>query len=189
MIESTSITKVVNGVDLQRLTETIGAVQAQPELAAFEFRVTNEWIDGGHNRSTVRNFYGVGQEDTSREAAFVFDADEPDVLLGGDNGANPVEYLLHALAACMTTSMVYHAAARGITIESVESQLQGDLDLRGFLGLDENVRPGYENIRATFKVKADTTAEQLEELVKFSPVFNSVCQPVNVEANVEMVDA
>ena len=89
--------------------------------------------------------------------------------------------------ACMTTAMVYHAAARGITIESVESRLEGDLDLRGFLGLEENVRPGYENIRVTFKVKADATAEQLEELFKFSPVHNSVCQPVNVEAKVEMV--
>jgi uncharacterized OsmC-like protein len=177
----------VNGVDLQRLTETIEAVQGKPDLAKFKFRATNEWVDGGHNRSTIRNFYGVGQEDTSRKAAFTFDADEPDVLLGKDNGANPVEYLLHALAACMTTSMVYHAAARGIAIESVESKLEGDLDLRGFLGLDENVRPGYENIRVTFKVKADATAEQLEGLFKFSPVHNSVCQPVNVEAKVEMV--
>ena len=184
---STTSASPVNGVDLQRLTETIEAVQAKPDLAKFKFRATNEWVDGGHNRSTIRNFYGVGKEDTSRKAAFTFNADEPDVLLGKDNGANPVEYLLHALAACMTTSMVYHAAARGIAIESVESKLEGDLDLRGFLGLDENVRPGYENIRVTFKVKADATAEQLEGLFKFSPVHNSVCQPVNVEAKVEMV--
>ena len=189
MSEATTITNVVNGVDLQRLTETVEAVQAQPDLAQFKFNATNEWIDGGHNRSTIRNFYGVGQEVTSRKATFVFDADEPDVLLGKDNGANPVEYLLHALAACMTTSMVYHAAARGITIESVESYLEGDLDLRGFLGLDEDVRPGYESIRATFKVKADASAEQLEELFNFSPVCNSVCQPVNVEAKVLMMDA
>ena len=184
---STTKANPLNGVDLQRLGETIEAVQASPDLAKFKFRATNEWVDGGHNRSTIRNFYGVGKEDTSRKAAFTFDADEPDVLLGKDNGANPVEYLLHALAACMTTSMVYHAAARGIAVESVESKLEGDLDLRGFLGLDENVRPGYENIRVTFKVKADATAEQLEELFKFSPVHNSVCQPVNIEAKVEMV--
>lgn len=187
MNQATMTTNLVNGVDLHRLTETVAAVQAQPDLAQFRFRATNEWVDGGHNRSTVRNFYGVGQEDTSRKAAFTVEADEPDVLLGTDKGANPVEYLLHALAACMTTSMVHHAAARGITIESIESEFEGDLDLQGFLGLDDTVRPGYENIRATFKVKADATAEQLEELFRFSPVHNSVCHPVNVEAKVEMV--
>jgi uncharacterized OsmC-like protein len=187
MNNATTNTNTLNGVDLERLTKTIQAVQAQPSLAEFKFRATNEWMDGGHNRSTIRNFYGVGQEDTSRSTAFTYHADEPDVLLGQDHGANPVEYLLHALAACMTTSMVYHAAARGIAIESIESTLEGDLDLRGFLGLDETVRPGYENVRATFRVKADATAEQLEELFNFSPVYNTVCKPVDLAAKVEMV--
>ena len=189
MSTTSTIADKANGVDLQRLGETIEAVKAQPDVAKFKFRATNEWIDGGHNRSSIRGFYGAGQEDTSRKVQFTYDADEPDVLLGKDNGANPVEYLLHALAACMTTSMVYHAAARGITIESVESMLEGDLDLRGFLGLDENVRPGYENIRAVFEVKADATAEQLEELFKFSPVCDSVCHPVSVDAKIEKAGA
>ena len=189
MTESTTIANTVNGVDLQRLSETIEAVQDRPELAQFKFRAKNKWIDGGHNRSTIQGFYGVGQEDTNRKATFTYDADEPEVLLGKDGGANPVEYLLHALAACMTTAMVYHAAARGIVIESVESTLEGDLDIRGFLGLDDNIRPGYQNIRAAFRVKADATAAQLEELVRFSPVYNSVSNPVNVEAKVEILKA
>jgi uncharacterized OsmC-like protein len=186
---STANTKNVNGVDLQRLTETIGAVQADPSLAQFKFRASNEWVNGGHNRSTIRNFYGVGQEGTSRKTTFTFDADEPAALLGLDNGANPVEYLLHALAACMTTTMVYHAAARGITVESVESAFEGDLDLQGFLGLDENVRPGYETIRASFKVKADATPEQLEPLFKLSPVHDSVSRSVQIDAKVEMINS
>ncbi len=189
MSNATTSIQDVNGVDLQRLTDTIEAVNGQPDLAQFRFRARNRWVNGGHNRSKIKDFYGAGGEDTSRKASFVFDADEPDVLLGQDHGANPVEYLLHALAACMTTAMVYHAAARGITIESLESQFEGDLDLRGFLGLDENVRPGYENIRASFKVKADAEAERLEDLFQFSPVFNSVSRPVNIDATVETVHA
>ena len=180
---------LVNGVDVGRLENTIDAVNAQPDLASFKFRARNQWITGGHNRSTIKDFYGVGVEDSSRTTSFVFDADEPDVLLGADGGANPVEYLLHALAACMTTSLVYHAAARGITIESVESHLEGDLDLQGFLGLDEKVRPGYQNIRANFKIKADAEAQELQDLFKYSPVHNSILQPVNIDASVEMLSA
>ena len=187
MSTSTLNQTVMNGVDLQRLGETIEAVKSKPDLAQFKFRTTNEWLTGGHNRSTIKDFYGVGSEDTTRKTSFVFDADEPEVLLGKDQAANPVEYLLHALAACMTTSMVYHASARGITIESVESTFEGNLDLQGFLGLSDEVRPGYQQIQASFKVKADAKAEDLKELFKFSPVFNSLTQPVNVEAKVEIV--
>ena len=118
---------VVNGVDVEKLGGTMHAVQQDPSLAAFQFRATNQWINGGHNRSTVQSFYGAGQEDRIRTKPFVLEADEPPVLLGDDHGANPVEYVLHALAACLTTSLVYHAAARGIRIESVESKLEGDL--------------------------------------------------------------
>ncbi len=177
----------LNGVDLEGLGATIEAVKTQPNLAEFHFRAANEWIDGGHNRSKIQGFYGVGEENTSRKAAFTYDADEPEILLGKDNGANPVEYLLHALAACMTTTLVYHAAARGIAIERIESSLEGDLDLQGFLGLGDNVFPGFAKIRASFKVQADATAAQLEELFKFSPVYSSVSKPVAIEANVEMV--
>lgn len=177
--------KIVNGVNVDQLFETIRAIKDTPNLAKFKFRARNEWLDGGHNQSTIKDFYGVGREDTSRRETFVFDADEPAVLLGEDHGANPVEYVLHALAACLTTALVYHAAARGITIDEVESELEGDLDIQGMLGLSDKVRKGYQNIRVNFKIKSDASAETLTELCQFSPVFDIVSNPVPVSLRVE----
>lgn len=175
----------INGVEVSRLFETIDAIKSMPTLAEFTFRLNNEWIDGSRNASTIKSFYGAGQEDTTRTEPFLLEADEAPVLLGRDTAPNPVEYLLHALAACMTTSMVYHAAARGIRIEEVRSRVEGDLDLHGFLGLDPSVPQGYRNIRVVFQVKADVPAEQLEEIVAlgraFSPVFDTITRGVNVE--------
>ena len=174
----------INGVDVDQLFATIDAIKETPGLAAFKFRAANKWIRGGHNRTTIKDFYGAGKEDDSRTAPFVMDNDEPAVLLGADNGANPVEYVLHALAGCLTTSLVYHAAAQGIQLEEVESRFEGDLDLHGFLGLSDKVRNGYENVRVTFKIKADAPREKLEELCqlaqKRSPVFDIVSNPVPV---------
>ena len=175
---------VINGVDVDRMGATREAVRCTPSLATFRFRAANYWIDGGHNRSTIQGFYGAGQENTIRTKPFVLDADEPPVLLGKDQGANPVEFVLHALAACLTTSLVYHAAARGILIESVESKLEGDLVAQGLLGLSEKVRRGYQQIRATFTVKSDASAELLEELTKFSPVYDIVSNPVPVSVTI-----
>ena len=179
----------INGVNVEELFKTVDAVKKTAAIAKFRFRADNTWIEGGHNRTSVRNFYGAGEEDTSRKTPFILDADEPKVLLGTDRGANPVEYVLTALAGCLTTSLVYHAAARGISIEEVESHLEGDLDLRGFLGISEDVRNGYENIRVTFKIKADAPEEQLRELVelarKRSPVFDIVSHPVPVSVELK----
>jgi uncharacterized OsmC-like protein len=171
---------MINGVDVERLEQTVQAVQQDPSLGTSQFRAVNRWINGGHNRSMIQGFFGAGQEDTTRTKPFVLDADEPPVLLGKDQGANPVEFVLHALAACLTTSLVYHAAAQGIHIESVESKLEGDLDLQGFLGLSESVRKGYQQIRVAFTIKSDASAEQLEALTKFSPVYDIVSNPVPV---------
>ena len=176
---------VINGVDVERLGQTIQAVQKDPGVAKSQFRAINRWVSGGHNRSTIQGFYAAGQEDTSRTNPFVLDADEPPALLGEDKGANPVEFVLHALAACLTTSLVYHAAARGIRLESVESHLEGDLDLQGFLGLSDQVRRGYKEIRVKFKVKSDASSEQLKELTKFSPVYDIVSNPVPVSIQIE----
>ena len=184
MSSVTTTPTTINGVNIEQLGANINAIQGEPGLAKFQFRATNTWINGDHNRTTIKEFYGVGKEDTTRTEPFVLDADEPPVLLGEDQGANPVEFVLHALASCLTTSMVYHAAARGIKIDSVESRLEGDLDLRGFLGLSKDVRPGYQNLRVHFSVKSDAPAETLRELTKHSPVFDIVSNPVPVVISV-----
>ncbi len=186
-------TGMINGVDVDRLFATIDAVGKDTSLADFRFRAENSWMRGGHNRSTIQGFYGAGQEDPTRTKPFVLDNDEPAVLLGEDHGANPVEYVLHALAGCVTTSLVYHASARGIRIDEVSSTLEGQLDLRGFLGMDDSVRNGYEKIRVTLRVKGDATDEQLEELCRLaerrSPVFDIVSNPVPVEVKLERAKA
>jgi uncharacterized OsmC-like protein len=167
----------------------VDTVKKTASIAKFRFRADSIWVDGGHNRTSIRNFYGAGGEDTSRKTPFILDADEPKVLLGTDRGADPVEYVLTALAGCLTTSLVYHAAARGIAIHEVESHLEGDLDLRGFLGISDEVRNGYENIRVSFKIKADASEKQLQELVQLaqqrSPVFDIVSHPVPVSVGLE----
>lgn len=178
----------VNGVAVQQLFETINAVKATPGIAKFRFRIRNEWIDGGYNRSTVNEYHGA-QQDLSRTTPFILDADEPPLLLGKDRGANPVEYLLHALAACVTTSMVYHAAAHGIRIDEVESTIEGDIDLRGFLGLDKNIRNGYQQIRMNFRIRTDAGDEQFKTLSElgptYSPVFDSITKGVPVIVRAE----
>jgi uncharacterized OsmC-like protein len=176
-----STTIVVNGVDVTALEATMDAIREQPTLARFEFRARNRWLDGAHNRSEIDGFYGAGEEDVSRSEPFVFDNDEPPVLLGENRGANPVEYLLHGLAGCITTTFVYYAAAHGIELRRVASRLEGDLDAQGLLGLAP-VRPGFEQIRVTVEVDSDAPREQIEELIRLaqrrSPVFNTVSQPV-----------
>jgi uncharacterized OsmC-like protein len=188
MSTQTTEMKSVNGVNVTELFNTIDAVKATPGIAKFKFRLSNQWLDCGHNRSTVKTFYGASQE-FDHATVFEMDADEPPILLGKDMGANPVEYLLHALAACVTSSMVYHAAARGIVIEELESSVEGQIDLRGFLGLDKSIRNGYQNIRMNFKIKADVSDEQLQELCRlgpqYSPVFDSVTKGVPVTVTAE----
>ncbi|HEY8567720.1 OsmC family protein [Microbulbifer sp.] len=173
----------LNGIDVDQLFSTIEQVKENPEIAHFKFRATNTWIDGTHNRATVKSFYGALQEDDSRDP-LVFEIDEPPVLCGKNLGANPVEYLLVALSGCLTTSLIAHSAARGIKITKVESRYEGDLDLQGFLGISEEVPVGYKNIRIYFKIEADIPEAQKEELIqmaqKYSPVFNSIAKPVPV---------
>ena len=185
MVSHTVISDTINGVDTARLGATVQGVQQNPDLARFQFRTKNEWLNGGHNRSTIRSFYGAGQEDTVRTKPFMLDAAEPPVLLGEDQAANPAEYVLHALAACLTTSLVYHAAARGIRIESVASYLEGDLDVRGFLGTSGEVRKGFQQIRAQFKIKSDAGKEQLQELTRFSPIYDTIANPVAVSISID----
>src|SRR5213082_1300971 len=163
----TTMTEAVrNGVNTRVLFATLDAIKQQPELAKFQFRATNVWLGGAHNRSTIKDFYGAGQEDTSRQGEFVLDAGEPAVLVGTDTGPNPAEALLHALAACLTTSLVYVAAARGVQLTRVESSIEGDMDLRGALGLSDEVRNGFDAIRVSFTLEGDAPPEKLRELVE-----------------------
>jgi len=179
-------TTVINGIEIDTLKATVGAIQAEPELGACHFRATNKWLSGNHNRSTVTGFYGARQE-IAHKQSFVMDADEPAILAGEDEGANPVEHLLHALASCLTTSMVAHAAVRGINIDELESELEGDIDLRGFLGLANDVPKGYTAIRARFRVKADPAdLETLRQLANFSPVFNTLTSGAKVDVSVDL---
>ena len=174
----------MNGLDVQAAMDTIGAIKADPTLARFQFRARNTWVNGGENRSVIRDFYGAGREDDSRAMAFEFTNGEPPVLLGDNEGANPVEFLLHALAGCVTTTLVLHATARDIRIRELSTQLEGDLDLQGLLGLDDSVSPGYEQIRIKMNVEADCSDEELDDLLAYtqqhSPVCNTVCRPVPV---------
>jgi uncharacterized OsmC-like protein len=178
-----------NGVDTEQMFGTLDLIKDQPELARFQFRATNQWIDGAHNRSTIQGFYAAGGEDTSRTEAFQIDAGEPAILLGSDTGANPAEYLLHALAACLTTSIVYVAAARKVQLTSVESTLTGDMDVRGALGVSEEPRNGFERIAVSFRVTGDAPAEKLREVVERakarSAVYDMVTNgvPVGVEVS------
>lgn len=175
---------IKNGVNLDQLVETIEHIQAQPELAKFEFRAKNNWIDGGHCVSSIKSFYGAGQEDTTRQETFTMECSHPQVLLGKDEAATPPETVLHALASCLTGAMVYHAAANGIDIESAESSVKAGADLHGFLGLDPEVRTGFDGITVSLKVKSDATAEQLENLARFSPVFDIITNPTPVKIEI-----
>jgi uncharacterized OsmC-like protein len=176
--------QTLNGMDIKQLHETVDAIKGDPEIAHFEFRNANEWIQGGENRSTIQEFYGAKQWDASRTEPFVFTNGEPPVLLGANEGANPVEFLLHALAGCVTTTTVLHATARGIRIESISTKMRGCIDLQGLLDLDPSVAPGYESIEIDMDIRADCSDEELDELLAFaeahSPVCNTVCRPVPV---------
>ncbi|MGD1836222.1 MAG: OsmC family protein [Nitrososphaeraceae archaeon] len=179
--------KFVNGVNVSKLYETVEVIKEKPEIAKFNFKAKGKWIDGAHGETKINEYDGACQS-FKRSESFVFKKDEPPVLLGKDRGANPVEYVFAALDGCLTTSLIYHAAAQGIKIDEVETSFSGDLDLHGFLGLDDNVRNGYEKIKVTFKIKSDASEEKLQELVelaqKRSPVFDIVSNPTPVEVRV-----
>jgi len=171
-----------NGVDTATLFATLDAVRATPQIGTFQFRATNRWISGTHNQSTLHDFYGATQE-MEHQQQFVLDADHPAVLVGADHGPTPVEFLLHALAACLTAGIANIAAARGVNLESVESTVEGDIDLNGILGLSDDVRNGYEQIRISFKLRGDEPeklAKVVEQSRKRSAVFDVLTNGVPV---------
>ena len=176
-------TKIVNGVNVTRLFETIDSIKENKEIAKFNFRAQNKWINGTENHTTVNEFYGACKTHT-RSKPHTFVKDEPQLLLGEDKGANPVEYLLAGLAGCITTSLICHAAARGIKIDSVESILEGGIDLQGLLQVDKSVNPGYQGINISFKIESDASEATLQELIELaknvSPVGNTISRPTPI---------
>ncbi len=190
MTTTTSSTPIRNGIDTAQVYGTLDVLKAQPEAARFEFRVRNRWIDGTHSRSTIHGFWGAGAEDVSRAEPFVVDASEPPVLFGQNEAPNPAEYLLHALAGCLTLTLVNVAAARKINLHEVSSSLTGVLDARGATGLDDSYRNGFEGIDVAFTIKGDATPEKLREIVdralSRSVVYDMITNgvPVNVRADV-----
>jgi uncharacterized OsmC-like protein len=173
-----------NGVNVEQLAETVNAIKDNPELAQFNFRASTKWLGGGHSRTTIKGFYGAGQEDDSRTNEFVLDGDEPPVLLGSDNAPNAVESVLQALASCLTVGFSYNAAAQGINVKNLEFDLEGKIDLHGFLGLSDKIRPGYKDINLKYRVDCDAPPEKVEELwahvKKTSPVLDMLSNPVPV---------
>jgi len=163
----------LNGVDTPTLFATLDAVRQQPELAKFQFRAINRWQQGTHSRSTLESFHGAGAE-RKHVREFTFDADHPQVLVGRDQGPTPVEFLLHAIAACITAGIGNIAAARGVTLSEVESTVEGDIDLRGILGLSAEVRNGYEQLRVNVRIKGDASPEKLRSIVEQSRARSAV---------------
>ncbi len=180
--------KPLNGVDTPTLFATIQAVGAQPELARFRFRASNRWLTGTHSRSRIESFSGAGGEHT-HASQFEYDADHPKVLVGADRAPTPIEFLLHGLAGCLTAGIGNIAAARGVTLTSVESTVEGDIDLRGILGLSKEVRNGYQEIRVNFTIQGDAPPEKLREIVEQARARSAVYDvftcgvPVSVMVN------
>jgi uncharacterized OsmC-like protein len=187
MTTTSSTRQPLNGVDTPTLFATLDAVREQPELAKFQFRATNRWVSGTHNRSTMHSYYGAGQEFEHRNPT-VIEADHPPVLTGNDNGPAPVEYVLGALAACLTSGLANIAAARGIELTEVESTVKGDINLLGIFGMSDEVRNGYEHIEVDFKIKGNAPEEKLRELVEQSrdrsAVFDVITGAVPVKLNI-----
>ena len=173
--------EITNGVDVGQTMGLIGAIEADTGYAKFQFRATNQWINGGQTRSRIREFYAGNAEDTTRKQAFTLDSDEPMIAAGQDSAPNAMEYVLHALASCLTASLIYHAAVRGIEVEAIESSYTGDMDVRGLLGLADNVRKGFSKVAVNMRVKSEASTEELTELAMFSPVHDIISKSLPVE--------
>ena len=175
---------VVNGVPTGQLLEVIGNIQQDASMAQFQFRLQNRWQGGSINRSHMDEWFAEGREQRHQQP-FTLDADEPALIAGQDTAPTPVEFVLHALISCLTTTMVYHASVQGIAIESVESRVEGDIDVRGFFGLSDEVRKGFNAVRVLMRVKSEADAETLRSLAMYSAVYDIVANSLPVEVVLE----
>jgi uncharacterized OsmC-like protein len=190
MTTTASTAPIRNGIDTAQVYGTLDVLKAQPEAARFELRVRNAWIDGTHSRSTIQGFWGAGAEDVSRAEPFIVDASEPPVLFGHNEAPNPAEYLLHALAGCLTLTIVNVAAARKVELYEVTSTLTGILDARGATGIDDAYRNGFERIDVAFSIRGDAGPEKLQEIVERakarSVVYDMVTNGVPVAVTADL---
>jgi uncharacterized OsmC-like protein len=172
-----------NGVNVQALLDARGVLAQAPEAAQFTWRASSRWENGVHSTTKIQNFFGLGEEQ-SHKTETVFDADHPAVFAAQDNGITPIEYLLVGLASCLTAGVASVAQNRGIQLRSVESQVEGNHDIRGILGVDGDVRNGFNDIKVTFAIDADASREEIEALVaqsqKRSAVFDALTNPTEV---------
>ena len=182
-----SMTTVNNGVNVAALLAAREALKAAPQAAKFTWRASCKWKNGTHSVSTVQGFHGLGQEN-KHKTEFTFEADHPEVFASEDLGATPVELVLCGLASCLTAGVAAVAQNRGIQLRSVEAKLEGAMDIQGILGIDSDVRNGYDDIKVTFKIDADASKKDIEALVaqsqKRSAVYDVVTNPTNVTVEV-----
>lgn len=176
--------QTLNGVNTEGLKATVEQIHQNPALGKCEFRLKNHWVQGGENRSEAHDFYAAGGEQQHKKT-FHFQAGEPPLIEGKDEGANPVEFLLSALSGCMTTTIAYYSALNGHEIKKMDSTYEGDLDMQGLFNLDKTVRPGYQKIRVHFNIQTDAPKKVLESYYHFSPVYDVVSKSVPVEVNIE----
>ncbi len=182
--------KRINGIDINKFFEIIDAVKGKPELANFQFRVKNTWMNGGHSRAIIKDFYGADSEDSTRTSPFIFDNDLPLTLLGSNLGPFPIEYVLNALAGCLTASIVYQAASKKIILDDVESELTGDFDLQRFLGIYSNNIDNKENIKVIIRIKGENLSNEEKKFLvelgkKSSPVYNLIANSFPVTISIE----
>lgn len=174
----------VNGINVDQLNATVGHIEQTPDLARFTFRARTEWQTGANSRTFIQGFYGAGREDDSRREPHVLEGDEPPVLLGSDRAPNAVETVLHALTSCLAVGFIYAASAKGVEVKRLDFEVEGDLDLHGFLGLSQGTRPGFEGIQVRYRVDTDAPRETVVELCEYvqrtSPVLDVLSNPVPV---------
>ena len=174
-------TNMTNGVDVDQIMNVISEIETDPNYAKFQWRAKNKWINGSLSRTQIKDFYACKAEDKTRKNGFTINSDEPEFAAGQDSAPNAMEFLLHSLATCLTGTLVYHAAVRGIEIEAVESSYTGDMDVRGLFGLDDKVRKGFNKVVITMRVKSNSSSDELTELALFSPVYEIISQSLPVE--------
>jgi len=180
-------TSVNNGVNVQALLDAREALKGAPEAAKFTWRATCKWQNGTHSQTNVKGFFGLGQEQQHKTESS-FEADHPEIFASEDQGITPIEYVLVGLASCLTAGVAAVAQNRGIQLRSVESKLEGKMDIRGILGIDSDVRNGYDDVKVTFKIDADASKQDIEAIVaqsqKRSAVYDAITNPVNVTVEV-----